>query len=212
MGGKRWTESEVAYLVEHYPHRSSVDIAAELDRQVNSVYQQAYELGLRKTHEYRVKASERLNCPQGKRHQFQPGLVPWNKGKSHKAGGRSAETRFKPGNKPQTWQPIGHERLHDGYLQRKMTDTGESRRDYVPVHRLVWEEHNGPIPDGFIVIFKDNDKTNIVIDNLEVIDRQELMQRNSVHRYPPEMVAAIQQVNGLRRRIKHIEKKRGKAA
>jgi hypothetical protein len=37
------------------------------------------------------------------------------------------------------------------------------------LHRRVWTDHNGPIPDGYEVHHKDNDWTNNVIDNLECL-------------------------------------------
>lgn len=213
MGGKRWTESEVAYLVEHYPHRPTADIASHLGISQSRAHHKADSLGLRKTPEYfRTHVAGRFDGIRGAEKRFKPGQEPWNKGKPFPATGRTKETQFKPGNKPQTWNPIGHERItRDGYLERKMTDTGVTRRDYVAVHRMIWEEHNGPIPDGHIVIFRDKDPKNLVIENLEMISREENARRNTIHRYPREITDAIRQVNGLRRRIKNIEKKRSAA-
>lgn len=39
------------------------------------------------------------------------------------------------------------------------------------IHRLVWEKHNGSIPNGYIVHHKDEDKLNWDIDNLELMSR-----------------------------------------
>lgn len=41
------------------------------------------------------------------------------------------------------------------------------------VHRLVWEEHNGEIPDGMDVHHKNGNKHDYSIDNLELISRTE---------------------------------------
>jgi hypothetical protein len=56
-----------------------------------------------------------------------------------------------------------------GYHQKIWTDpeTGKLRREYV--HRLVWEEHHGAIPEGFHVHHKDGDKQNNNIENLELL-------------------------------------------
>ena len=84
------------------------------------------------------------------------------------------KTSFKKGHRPHNWKPIGTERItEEGYLQRKVTDTGNTVKDYVEVHRLVWEKQHGKIPPGHIIIFKDGDKTNITIDNLMMIKRSE---------------------------------------
>jgi hypothetical protein len=137
----------------------------------------------------------------GAAHRFPKGNVPWNAGlNGWTAGGRSAETRFKPGAKPHTWVPIGTEQLRDGYLWRKVTDNG-GRHDWRQVHVMLWEQHNGPIAKGLILVFRDRNKQNIQIDNLELITRAENCRRNSIHRYPPELKQAIRQLARVKRRI-----------
>ena len=87
--------------------------------------------------------------------QFQPGATPWNKGQHYQALGRSIDTQFKPGARPHTWRPVGSLRVNaDGYLQRKLTDTRYPPRDWVAVHRTVWEAAHGPVPGQHVVVFK----------------------------------------------------------
>ncbi len=101
---------------------------------------------------------------------FIKGHVPFNAGT--KGLMKPNRTSFKKGDKPHNWKPIGHERItKDGYLQRKVTDTGSTKDDYVEVHRLVWEETHGSIPDSHIVLFKDGNKANIALDNLMLVSR-----------------------------------------
>jgi hypothetical protein len=142
---------------------------------------------------------------KGHQTQFKPGLVPWNKGKHHVAGGRSAETRFKAGNMPCTWKPVGSLRIADGYLQRKVTDTRCTSRDWVAVHRLVWEAEHGPTPPGDVVVFKPGCRTaveaEITLDAVELVSRSELMKRNSVHNLPKELVELVQLRGALNRKI-----------
>lgn len=38
------------------------------------------------------------------------------------------------------------------------------------LHRVVWEEANGPIPNGYIVHHRDGDKANNELSNLELIE------------------------------------------
>lgn len=82
-----------------------------------------------------------------------------------------------------------------------MTDTGYTPNDYRMVHHLVWEQHHGQVPAGHAVVFKDRDKANIEIENLELITRAELCRRNSIHRYPPELKHAIRTLAKLKRTI-----------
>jgi HNH endonuclease len=114
----------------------------------------------------------RKNWVTGRDGRFEKGHIP---APSSGAKGPN-KTSFKQGHKPHNWQAIGHERTtSDGYLQRKVTDTGSTVDDYVEVHRLLWEEHNGPIPEGHNIIFIDGIKRHIEIDNLEMVTRGELV-------------------------------------
>ncbi len=191
MAHRPWTADEEARLRSLYPDTPNRVIADRLGRTEPAILNRAIKLGLRKAADY---------CNPS---QLQAGNTPWNKGlKGWQAGGRSAETRFRQGNKPHTWHPIGHERItRDGYLERKTADSGITRHDYRPVHHLLWIEAHGPIPAGHAVGFRDGDKTNIKIDNLELIHRAELMQRNSVHRLPKPVAKAVQLMGALRRQI-----------
>lgn len=196
MKRRRWSPDEIAFMQRAYPDIDSANIAQQLGRTLSQVYQQARVLGLSKSAAYLASPAAcrlRRDDQIGAATRFQPGFTPWNKGTHYAAGGRSAETRFKPGQKPHTWHPIGTERLtKEGYLQRKMTDTGVTRRDFVAVHHLLWIEHHGPIPKGHAVCFRDGDKTHIVIDNLELVSRRELMLRNSVQRFGKEIANLVQ--------------------
>lgn len=185
-----WTKGERASLRLRYPNEPTANIARDLGRSVNSVYGKAYSMGLAKSAEYLAgPQAHRLDGKIGAAHRFPRGNTPWNKGTKFCAGGRSAETRFKKGNRPHTWAPIGTERVttKDQFLVRKVTDTGCQRVDWVPVHRLLWIEHHGPIPKNHVIAFRDGDKRNIVIENLECLTRRENMLRNTIHHYPKEL-------------------------
>lgn len=207
---KIWTPEEEARLTEAYPCTRTADLAAELGCTEHKVYSKAASMGLKKTAEYLASAMAcrlRRGDNVGKAYRFKPGQEAWNKGIPFDSGGRSHETRFKPGRRPHTWTPIGTERLSkEGYLERKITDTGVTRKDYVQVHRLVWEEHNGPIPEGHTIVFRDKDKTNRDPDNLECISRADLMRRNSYHNYGKEIARIIQLKGAVQRQINKRER------
>ena len=40
--------------------------------------------------------------------------------------------------------------------------------------RVTWEKHNGPIPEGMCVSFKDHDNMNCDISNLMLVSRAEI--------------------------------------
>ena len=99
--------------------------------------------------------------------RFEPGHVPANKGTHPPTRGRMAETQFKAGHTPHNKLPIGSIiQKSDGYMWQKL---GEGARDWKQKHLLVWEEANGPIPEGYMITFKDGDHTNYNLDNLALI-------------------------------------------
>ncbi len=209
MKSGKWHEVEVELLVALYPDHATAKLAAAFDRTERSVYYKAFQLGLKKSAAW-LASPEAGRIQPGSRidetGQFKPGFTPWNKGIKGLSYEGARATQFKPGRRPHNWAPVGTERDRDGYLCRKMTDTGYPPRDWVPVHILLWREHHGPVPDGHVVVFRDGNPGNIVIGNLKCIGRAELMRRNTVHNLPPELVQVIQLKGALKRRVRNLEK------
>lgn len=129
------------------------------------------------------KKNHRINT--GLTGYFKPGHVPDNKGKtwdeymSPEGQARSRTTTFKKGNVPANRIEVGeYTHTTDGYLLRKVKESGTQSERFEFVHRAVWEEHNGPIPDGKMVSFLDGDKDNCSIDNLVLIDNATNLEMN----------------------------------
>lgn len=206
-----WTDAELAQLRREYPHGPTEELAAKLGLDPERVYRKAWKLGLRKSKKYLARLKDETSRAlrrSGARHRFKPGHVPANKGvKGWDAGGRSRETQFKPGRMPQTWQPIGTvRRRSDGYWVMKVSDEPvPSRFNWTLLHHLLWEAHNGPIPEGHLVVFRDGNANRILLENLELITRAENARRNSIHRYPPEVRDVMRLRGRLRRAIKEAE-------
>lgn len=53
-----------------------------------------------------------------------------------------------------------------------------SKAKWVLYQRYLWEQKNGKIPKGMLIIFKDKNPLNCVLENLEMISRIENMERN----------------------------------
>jgi hypothetical protein len=146
--------------------------------------------------------------------RIRPGSVPWNKGTHFVAGGRSAETRFKPGrpaHESRNYVPIGSLRVsNDGYLERKVTDDPGiyPARRWVPVARLVWEAANGPIPAGHIVVYRQGMKTaieaDVTVERLECISRAENARRNHPASRDPELARLVQLKGAITRQVNRI--------
>ncbi len=113
--------------------------------------------------------------------RFKKGHVPANKGKkmSPEQYEKCKATMFHKGNVPANHMEVGeYTHTTDGYLVRKVKEDGTQRERFELVHRKVWEEHYGPIPEGKMVSFLDGNKDNCDIDNLVLIDNKENLELN----------------------------------
>jgi len=208
-----WTDESVALLHRLYADTPTDQIAAQIGATPEQVYHKVQRIGLRKSAAYMASVAAcrlRKGDNVGAETRFKPGVVPWNKGQKQPSTGRAIDTQFKPGNRSgkalEIYQPIGTERLSkDGYLERKIHDGWPLKRRWRAVHLLAWEAINGPLPAGHAVVFRDGNKRNIALDNLELVTRAELMRRNSVYRHGIE----IAQLAMLRGKItKQINKRK----
>lgn len=203
---KRWTAEDRAELTRLYPYTPSKELADRFNRSLRAIYSMASELKLNKSPDYlasekstRIKNKQRLSIST----EFNTGHTPHNKGvKGWQAGGKAEQTQFKPRRKPHNYQPIGTELVDDyGYLRRKIANTGKRYTNWVFIHKLIWKEHHGPIPKGHIVAFRNGDKSDIRLDNLELISRAENLKRNTLHRLPEPLVQVIRIKSAITRRI-----------
>lgn len=209
-----WTAEEEQLLRDRYADEDTASIAADLKRTVERVYAKAYALGLAKSEAFMEECLRRCGeqrAERGRASRFQKGQRSWNKGmKGFDAGGRSAETRFVKGTvngrAAELLKPIGAERVtKDGILQRKVREDGPPQHRWKSVHSIMWEERNGPIPAGHVVVFRDGNTRHIEHENFELIDRAELMRRNTIHNYPPELKATMHQLRKLNKAIQEKE-------
>lgn len=110
----------------------------------------------------------------GRTGQFSKGNVSHNKGKKGQYAPGSEKGWFKKGVLPHNHRGAGHERIDtkDGYVIMIVDETnpwtGAATRP-VHKHRYLWEQQNGPIPDGHVLKCLDGDKTNTDPSNWELI-------------------------------------------
>lgn len=91
----------------------------------------------------------------------------------------SKKGRFKKGAKAK--YAIGTEVEKQGYVWVKVNDkyfpgesmsSAEYRQNWKRKADVVWEKHNGPIPEGKFIVFLDGNRRNCDIENLYLIDRK----------------------------------------
>lgn len=200
---KKWTNKEIKMLRKLYPNNYTQWVAQEMGRSVCSVYGMVNILGLHKSEEFRLtelkRQADRLRIV-GAPSRYQKGHVPDNKGKkmSPEHYEKLKPTMYRKGQSGYTMSPVGTTRTtRDGYLEMKVADPNR----WQALHRMMWEDTFGPIPEGKIVRFRTADKSNYDPINLELITRKEHMRRNSIARYPNELKQVIKLTHKLKRKI-----------
>lgn len=165
----RYTQEEKAFLIEYIPGRIASEVIEEFIKKFGKTISVSQIRSFRK--------NNKINC--GRDTRFKKGTVPPNKGKKMSAEqyAKCKGTMFKKGHSPQNYRPVGSQRItKDGYIEIKVKDPGTWKLK----HRVVWERHNGKIPDDKIVIFKDNNPLNCDIDNLMLISKGENVRVNAM--------------------------------
>jgi hypothetical protein len=216
-----WTATEDEQVRELYPHRSTAEVAAIMGRSVSSIYQRSDRLKLRKSAEYLASPAAcrlRRGGNVGAASRFPKGNVPANKGLRRPGWGpgRMKATQFKSGERhgaaADNYKPLGTISTDpEGYQRIKVRDAlpGEAYgfgnvKVWPLLQRHVWQQLKGPIPAGHLIAFRDGNKKNCALENLECITRRENMKRNTVHNLPKELALAIQLTGALKRKIRSI--------
>lgn len=207
MTGKHyWTEEEKEYLRKCYADTLTADIASVLDLRLSQVRNMAFQLGLKKSEAFKSQITKDLHKdPEFCRRKSEGlrGLPAWNKGMKGLRHPGSEKGWFKKGHEPHNTTYNGYKRVSkEGYVEVRV-----EKGKFVLLHRKIYEEHNGPIPPDCIVIFKDGNKRNFNINNLEMITRAENVLRNSWLRYPPE----VRQLIGVKKVLTRVINNQKKA-
>lgn len=199
-----YTEEELDAIRVLYPTVDAIKLAALLCRSPSSIYYTARLIGVKKDPEVVYKQNKNRVLQVGERTRFCPGHVPANKGKKQPPHvvEKMRRTMFKAGARPHNYKPVGSERIILGYTEVKISDPNKWKQK----HRIVWEQYNGPVPQGYIIRFRDGNRSNIELDNLELVSRENNMRDNSLQNFPESLRRLIQVKGALNRQINKIEK------
>lgn len=168
----KYTEEQLHWLRVNYPLMN----ISKLARQFNQRF------GTEKTATMIHSTCTRYKIPSGRTGRFEKGQTAWNTGV--KGFNVSGATQFNKGHRPQNTLPVGTEIMKDdGYLWIKIAEPNQWKQK----HRINWEAQNGLVPDGYCLLFLDQDRINCEPENLQLITRRELLQliRNQ-YRSTPE--------------------------
>ncbi len=159
----RYTEEQKQFIRDHVEGRTS--------NELTDMFNRHFDTDLKVSQIRSFKKNNGLKG--GVNTRFKKGQAPFNKGKKGVGGWKP--TQFKKGHKPHNYKPIGTERINsDGYIDIKIADPNKWKAK----HLLIWEEANGPVPEGYAVIFGDGNPRNFDLDNLVLVSRQQLLVMN----------------------------------
>lgn len=170
------------------------------------------EFGLNVTTSQMQGFITRNGFANGNKTTFSKGRDPWNKNvKGLQLGGDAGW--FKKGHRPSTYRPVGSHRIDskDGYLKIKVSDHGRTQDMWKNKHVVLWEEAHGKIPDQHVVCFLDQDVTNLNLNNLFLLSRNELARMNQFGLFStnPELTMAGITLTRLRLKVRDVELKGG---
>jgi hypothetical protein len=160
----KYTDEHLNYLKSIVKGRSYSDIAKAMKIKFP-------ELDLNKE---RIKSlMSRFKLTNGRNTKFYKGQVSHNKGKKGWYAPGCEKTWFKKGNIPKNHLPVGTELMKsDGYIRVKIAEPNVWKQK----HAIIWEAAHGPYNNKtHCVIFKDSDRTNFDLDNLQLITRKQLV-------------------------------------
>lgn len=194
------TDEQLAIFREIYPTTINKELAEIFNVSVNFVAKKASSLGVKKCPLF--ISNNQKNNNKG---QFKKGLIPHNKGQklSDDIKQKMQKTMFKKGSKPHNTKQIGDEIIdRDGYTLVKVSDSKIKKERWRPKHHIAFGE---PIPKDMILIFIDGNKQNFDKSNLKLITKTENMKKNTIYRYPPELISLIRTSKKLSRKIAEVQ-------
>lgn len=168
-----FNDEQTRFLKSNYPGRSIAQITA--------LYNLAFRTDVTQA-QIKTGLGNR-GIKSGRTGHFPKGHKSWNKGTKGLTGAN--RTSFKEGHVPARHRPIGSERIcsKQGYVLIKIPEINPYTGFFgywKHKHTHMWEQENGPVPDGYVVILKDADKLNVVPENLALVSRAELLMLNRI--------------------------------
>lgn len=172
MAVHKWSEEEINFLREIYPHYPNKEVIEMLKDKFGIETSRRNLLNVKNRYNIPNKIIPNSGC-------YRKGKEPWNKGKtmSEETKAKVKKTWFKKGQIPKNHRPVGSTRIDkDGYKLIKIAEPNK----WVLYHRHLYEEaHREKLNKNEAVIFADGNKSNFDIDNLVKVSRANLLYLNN---------------------------------
>ncbi|WP_438423091.1 HNH endonuclease [Aquimarina macrocephali] len=198
VGRTTFTTEQDKYIIDNYLVLPVKTIASNIGRSGCGVQGRLKRLGLEIPREIINKRK--------KESRYQKSRIPENKGKKQKdyMSAESIEktkaTRFRIGNRPHNWKPVGSERItKDGYIEIKTSNPNK----WELKHRYLYQQiHKIKIPKNHNIIFKNGNSEDFNKHNLVMVSNSELMLKNTIHQYPESLQQIIKLNNKIKKKLK----------
>ena len=192
----KWTNEEKEYLTQIYKKNDYDTILKMMNDKFECSFNRNQIISFMRRNKLKSEAIKNNG-------RFSKGMTPWNKGLSYMPNNK--ETRFQKGNIPHGHREVGEERIDKyGYVQIKVAEPNK----WDLKHRVIYEKHYGEIPKNHAVIFADGDKSNLDIDNLLLVSRQQLLvlNRNNLISEDKEITKTGINIANIMIKLSEIEK------
>lgn len=195
-GRTSFTKKEDAEILANYLRVPIKQLAERMGRSFTGIMGRLGAMGL----EIPLKLREERKA-QG---MIKTGNVPHNKGLTMplETYNKVKRTFFLKGHQPHNTKE------KNGVVSNRVDKNGRkynfirvSIGKWIPLARYVWEEKHGALPKGSIVVFKDGNANNCLVENLEAITRKQNVLRNSLYRFGPDIALSFRLLKKLKRKV-----------
>ncbi len=183
MAEKDWKENEKEFLVTNYASLSNKEIGDALGRTKASIRQMINKINAAiedpEKRYYRTPEQNESIRSRIAGNRFEKGIKPWNAGTRGIKKANSGS--FKAGNR--RMPTILYDNAITFKKDKKTGKTYKMKRvalnEWEYLQRFNWVKHFGPIPEGYIVGFRNGDSLNCEPDNLILLTEDQHMKRCS---------------------------------
>lgn len=201
-GGNSYNQQEIAIIKKYYAQYGASGPKGCTQRIFD-------KLGIKRLPKAIKQKARRLGISYQGEHKghFKKGMIPWNKGKpmSPEYSAKCAPYRFGKGHKPANTKYDGAISKSQGYWQIRI-----SEGNWVALNRWIYQNYyNVSLTSQDVIKFKDGNRDNLNIDNLQRVSRcKNLLLNNPKTSYmSEELMEVIETYNKLKKTINNHGKK-----
>jgi hypothetical protein len=165
----KWTEEQKKILMDNLEILSYKEIGVLVGKSKTAVSMYCHSHKIERSEKAQKRINKRTNTTM-----FVKGQKPWNTGT--KGLTKPNSTSFKAGDTKSIVLPefsISYKENKNGQTY-KVIKIGSK---WIRLQRYNWEQLFGPIPEGYVIVFKDGDSLNCDPENLECITKKEQLRR-----------------------------------